>query len=135
MCAWGILLWVGSARRLSNRFPIEVGGRARLTETFRLVLSNPSPGTLINTQAIGTILNIDQPVAPRFHRLHRLLSNGQFQLEFDLGDTGAGYEIQASSNLNQWITIGVVTGAVGNFQFTDQDSSSRVRRCYRAIAP
>ena len=106
-----------------------------LPETFKLNLSNPSVGTLMTTQAVAIILNDDNPVAPRFHRIQRLLTNGHFRLEFDLGDNGADYEIQVSDNFRQWSTIGVATGAAGIFQFTDPDTTNRIRRFYRATAP
>jgi hypothetical protein len=106
-----------------------------LPETFKLNLSNPSVGTLMTTQAVAIILNDDNPVAPHFQRIQRLLTNGHFRLEFDLGDNGASYEIQVSDNLRQWSTIGVATGAAGIFQFTDPDTTNRIRRFYRATAP
>jgi hypothetical protein len=106
-----------------------------LNKTFLLSLSNPSGATLSGTNVVGTIVNDDRPAGARFHRILRLQNGGPFRLEFDLGDNGAVYEIQASENLIQWVPIGQVTGTSGNFEFTDGDSTNRLRRYYRAIAP
>lgn len=114
-----------------------VGNNAfELPKTFHLNLSGAAGATLAEPQTTATILDDDRPLGARFHRIMRVQNGGPFRLEFNQGDNGAVYEIQASDNLRQWIPIGQVTGSGnGMFEFTDGDSTNRVRRYYRAIAP
>jgi hypothetical protein len=62
-------------------------------------------------------------------------TNGQFQLQFT-GLDGFAYEVQASTNLQDWSSIGTVYPSNGVFTVTDPASTSLGRRYYRsAIAP
>ena len=106
-----------------------------LHETILVNLSNPVGALLGSPQATIELRNDDRPTSARFHRIRRLQNGGPFKLEFDIGDIQAVYDVQASDNLIQWQTIGQVTGAAGNFEFTDNGSTNRTRRFYRAIAP
>jgi hypothetical protein len=62
-------------------------------------------------------------------------SNGQFQLQFT-GFDGFSYEVQASTNLQDWFSIGIATPSNGVFTVTDPAGTSLGRRYYRsAIVP
>jgi hypothetical protein len=52
------------------------------------------------------------------------------------GALGQIYLIQASSDLNNWETIGVASETdTGSFQFDDANSSTASARFYRLVAP
>ncbi len=55
---------------------------------------------------------------------------GVFNLQF-LGDTGAVYEIQASTNLSNWTPVGTVTNTTGSAEFQDPAAAGERYRFYR----
>jgi hypothetical protein len=55
-----------------------------------------------------------------------------FRLRF-IGDLGAAYEIEGSSNLVQWMPLATVTNAFGAVQFTDTAATNTGQRFYRGV--
>ena len=43
------------------------------------------------------------------------------------------FEVQASTNLNQWSPLTTVTNLTGTLEFTDPDAGNHLRRFYRAV--
>jgi hypothetical protein len=63
----------------------------------------------------------------------RLTSSGQMVLT-TMGSAGANYNIQATTNLNDWTTIAMVTlGAAGSGDFTDTNAAMYSKRFYRTV--
>ena len=48
------------------------------------------------------------------------------------GDFGARYEIQASTNLSDWINLAPLTNTYGTLQFTDPGATNSNLKFYRA---
>ena len=71
------------------------------------------------------------PVAPTLQAPQRQ-PNGQVIVRL-LGDAGVNYELQASTNLTSWLTLGTTTVVTGSVDFTDTPGAL-TRRHYRAIA-
>jgi hypothetical protein len=49
------------------------------------------------------------------------------------GEYGAGYEIDGSTNLVNWIPLGFLTNSYGSSQFLDSSATNLNRRFYRAV--
>jgi len=59
--------------------------------------------------------------------------DGQMQMQFS-GTAGQVYQIQASTNLGNWTTVGTATAdANGNISFTDPNAASYPNRFYRVV--
>ena len=43
------------------------------------------------------------------------------------------FEVQASTDLNQWSPLATVTNLTGTLEFTDPDAANQGSRCYRAM--
>ena len=72
---------------------------------------------------------------PRIATNSVLLVNGggvQFRIE---GQTNQVYQVQASSDLANWLTISTNYAAYGLFQFTDPQATTNASRYYRVILP
>ena len=46
---------------------------------------------------------------------------------------GMPFEIQASTDLDQWSTLTTVTNLTGTLEFTDRDAANHLRRFYRTV--
>ena len=46
---------------------------------------------------------------------------------------GMAFEIQASTDLDQWSTLTAVTNLTGTLEFTDPDAANHLRRFYRTV--
>lgn len=94
---------------------------------FRAVASNDSG------VARGSILRFDT-VFPPFLRAGPA-AGGLFAINF-AGTNGLAYQVQASTNLTQWISLGTATALPSNqFRFIDPSSTNLPRRFYRVLAP
>ena len=58
------------------------------------------------------------------------LSDGRFQLRL-VGAAGAGYDIQASTNLVDWMTVQTNSPFAGTLIFTDDDATNFTQHFYR----
>lgn len=58
------------------------------------------------------------------------LANGQVQLNF-FADPALSYDIQASTDLINWVFLATVTSGDGNFSYVDTQAASFTRRFYR----
>ena len=67
-------------------------------------------------------------------RLTASASSGQIQLHFR-GLTNQVYEIEASTNLVNWVGIAQKAGSNGTMTITDPEAGRFPRRFYRAVAP
>ena len=43
------------------------------------------------------------------------------------------FEVQASTNLNQWSPLTTVTNLTGTLEFTDPDAANHLRRFFRVL--
>ena len=66
-----------------------------------------------------------------FGLTNSVYTNGTFQFSLN-GPPSSAYDIQASSNLIDWITIGTNSPFTGSLNFTDTNASTWGRRFYRA---
>ena len=105
-----------------------------LNERFYIDFSNPVGATLLTNRVYFELQNDDSPDPVRFNRIRRLQFGGPLRLEFNPGQAGAIYQIQASDNVRQWETIGQMTGSTNAFEFTDNASTNRTKRFYRTIS-
>ena len=46
---------------------------------------------------------------------------------------GMAFDVQASTDLNQWSPVSTVTNLTGTLEFTDPDTAILMRRFYRAV--
>ena len=46
---------------------------------------------------------------------------------------GMAFEVQASTDLDQWLPITTVTNLTGTLEFTDPDAANDLRRFYRTV--
>lgn len=46
---------------------------------------------------------------------------------------GMAFEVQASSNLDQWSPVTTVTNLTGTLEFTDTNAANELRRFYRTV--
>jgi hypothetical protein len=76
---------------------------------------------------------ISPPLAPTFTSVSRS-TNGMVDLSVS-GAPGLLYLLEASTNLANWMKVGVRTNAVGTFQFTDTAATNYATRFYRVSAP
>ncbi len=63
-----------------------------------------------------------------------LLSSGGLQLRIS-SEPGLVYEIQASTNLKDWGSLGAFTNTTGQVQFSDPESAAFRYRFYRVVLP
>ncbi len=47
---------------------------------------------------------------------------------------GMAFEMQASTDLNQWSSLSTVTNLTGTLEFADPDAANHLRRFYRTLA-
>src|SRR5262249_52795773 len=68
------------------------------------------------------------------HSITGLVNNGDGSVTIDFaGTAGATYQVQASTNLVDWVTIGTNTPSEGGFwSFTDSEAAHFPMRFYRA---
>jgi hypothetical protein len=59
------------------------------------------------------------------------LADGSFHIEFD-GIVGSNYQLEASSDLADWSTLGTVSNETGRVQFIDANETKPVQKFYRA---
>ena len=59
------------------------------------------------------------------------MPDGRFQFTLS-AEPGYNYDIQASTNLDAWLTIATLPNPTGTIQFIDPDAPSYSRRLYRA---
>ena len=83
--------------------------------------------------ASGNItLQVQQESEPLFLSGPVILPGGGFQFTLD-GTPGFNYNIQASANLVDWLTIGTLTNSSGTIIFTDTNAPLYPNRSYRAF--
>jgi hypothetical protein len=130
---------------------ISVNPRANIYTSGQSVTitATPNPGQLFlgwSGDATGTqnplSLTLDQSklVYANFSHKPRLSAQGGFvglnSEGFELlilGDYGASYEIDETSNFLTWSTLGTVTNLYGTSEFLDRSATNRSRGSYRAM--
>jgi hypothetical protein len=81
----------------------------------------------------GSILRFDT-VAPPLLRAG-VASGSPFSFDFT-GTNGSAYQVYASTNLSQWISLGTPTAIPSNqFRFIDASSTNFPRRFYKVLTP
>ena len=111
--------------------------------TGQLTISNVQPGdagrySVVVTNLYGTavspnaVLNVTNsvPEGPRMLPGSLVCSNNQFSFTLQ-SQAGLGFEIQASTNLVDWATVGTLTNSTGTIPFTTP-TAGFTRRFYRA---
>jgi hypothetical protein len=112
------------------------------TNRVTVTLTNLPAGTAFYYRAVatntlgvtrGSILRFET-VAPPVLRAGAAAS-GPFSFDFT-GTNGLAYQVYASTNLSQWISLGTPTGLPSNqFRFIDSSSTNFPRRFYRVLTP
>ena len=101
------------------------------TGGYRVLVSN---GSCASTSAVAT-LTVNLPAAGSFSQVSRT-PGGPFNLKLT-GTTGAYYEIQSNTNLNNtnaWSTIAFITNSGGMTVFNDSTATNAPQKFYRALA-
>ncbi|MDB6057892.1 MAG: Immunoglobulin I-set domain protein, partial [Verrucomicrobiales bacterium] len=89
--------------------------------------ASSNAGSTNTSNAVLTVVQL-QTSSPTLN------SDGSFQLTID-GAPGAGYVVEGSSNLIDWLTLSVVTNDSGAYQFTDGSATNYPQFFYRVSAP
>jgi hypothetical protein len=93
--------------------------------TYSVVVSNIAGSATASASLSVVVVQISSAsVAP--DGLFHLLASGA---------PGGGYQVLASTNLANWISLGTFTNSTGTLQFTDPDSANFPARYYRLLAP
>jgi hypothetical protein len=67
-------------------------------------------------------------------RLDIVRTNGMIWISIS-GWLGSTFQVQASTNLSDWQSIGTLTNLTGTMQFSDPAASNLSRRFYRLLTP
>ncbi len=87
-------------------------------------------GATMDVRYLPTSLVLD--VVPAFFGLtNAAYTNGSFQFSLN-GNAASAYDIQASTNLFDWVTIGTNSPFTGSVNFMDTNAANSSRRFYRA---
>ena len=98
-------------------------GQAAVAETVRIEWPSGIVQELHNLAA-NQILTVTEPT-----RL-QILGPRAFRVQ---SWKGMAFEVQASTNLDQWLTLTTVTNLTGTLEFTDPDAANPSRRFYRTV--
>jgi uncharacterized repeat protein (TIGR01451 family) len=118
---------------------LAMGGTASLSLTVAPSLA----GTFLNLATVSanvTDLNpannspqvFAQAISPLPATLSGTISNGFFVLTVN-AQPGLNYMVQASTNLNAWVSLGIYTATNGTFTVRDNSSPSLRTRYYRTV--
>jgi Concanavalin A-like lectin/glucanases superfamily/Immunoglobulin domain len=100
------------------------GVQASNTGSYKVVISNAT-GT--KTSAVAILTVTDSPVLVN----SRTTAEGLFAFTLS-GPPGLRYTIEATTNLQQWASLAVLTNTTGQADFTDTTSSAGRLQFYRA---
>jgi hypothetical protein len=113
--------------------PIIDDSRIEADETFTVMLGNPIGGVVFGSNVVASVTIADNDSVPVFTAITPL-AGGSVQLTLN-GQTGKTYSLQASTNLNDWVFIGMTNPVTTTFEFIDGHAPNFVRRFYRAWIP
>ena len=101
-------------------------GNATNAQTVRIEWPSGMVQTLTNVAAKQFLTVTEPPL------LQAGLTNGSLQLRLT-GSLGLAYEIQASTNLSAWTSLGTITNTSRTMQFVDPTAANQPQRFYRAV--
>lgn len=127
----GIITW--------SAFDMAVDASASLSLTVAPSLA----GTFLNVATIsGNITDLNpannspqvfaQAISPSPATLTGTVTNGYFLLTVN-AQAGLNYMVQASTNLNSWVSLGIYTATNGSFTVHDNSSPALRTRYYRTV--
>ena len=98
-------------------------GDALVAETVRIEWPSGIVQELHNVTA-NQILSVTEPA-----RL-QALGAGVFRIQ---SWKGMAFEVQTTTNLEQWLPVTTVTNLTGALEFVDPDAANHLRRFYRTL--
>lgn len=118
----------GSVLSLTNRLTFDA-----TANTIYQVAADGVSGSSGRLQLALAFTAASQPAPPRLE-MPGFAGDGAFQFSL-VGQTGASYVIEASTNLIQWDELGTLTNNMGSVIFRDGAATNFPRRFYRARLP
>ncbi len=127
----GTLVFAPGEATKTVRVPIVGDTKEEPDEQYYVELSNPVHATISDAQAVGEIRTEEPP--PGELRLEIVWAGEGYRLQLS-GESGRSYEVQASTDLINWVELTNAVGPLWSMPLLDLAKPDLGRRFYRAKA-